>query len=94
MITAELLNSMANYVADRVTKVVLNGIYTITSFEVKIVNDNLLALNYIVRMTDISLITLIELKDDADNVLTSNEVNVPITADHMMMQTITVKEVN
>lgn len=92
MITSKLLNSLAAFVDSRVAKVVLNGTYAITDFEVKAVTDNVLALNYIVPAADVSLITLIELKDAANNVLTSNAVNVPITVDHMMLQTITVKE--
>ncbi|HIW33437.1 MAG TPA: ketopantoate hydroxymethyltransferase [Candidatus Paenibacillus intestinavium] len=92
MITAELLNDIATYVDGRVAKVVLNGSYEINDFEVKAVTDNVMALNYIVPVADVSLITLIELKDSADNILTSNAVNVPITVDHMMLQTITVKE--
>lgn len=92
MISVGLLNNITDYVYDRVAKVVLNGGYKITDFEVKAVTDNVLALNYIVPVTDVSLITLIELKDSAGKVLTSNAVNVPITVDHMMLQTITVKE--
>lgn len=92
MISIELLNDITSYVYGRVTKVVLNGNYEITEFEVKAVTENVLALNYIVPVADVGLITLIELKDNANNVLTSNVVNVPITVDHMMIQTITVKE--
>jgi len=93
MISASLLHDIANYIDDRVEKVVINGTYTITEFEIKAVTDNVLALNYIVPSADVSLITLVELKDAADNILTSNAVNVPIVADHMMLQMITVKEV-
>lgn len=92
MITADLLHGVAEYVNSRVAKVVINGTYTITDFEVKAVTDNVLALNYIVPVAEVSLITLVELKDAADNVLTSDPVNVPITADHLMLQTIEVKE--
>lgn len=92
MIAAELLHDVAEYVNSRVAKVVINGTYTITNFDVKAVTDNVLALNYIVPVAEVSLITLVELKDADDNVLTSDPVNVPIAADHLMLQTIEVKE--
>lgn len=93
MITASLLNDLATHVERRVAKVILNGIYEITDFAVKSVANNVLALNYIVPAAQVSLITLVELKASDNTVLTSNVVNVPIAADHMMLQTITVKEV-
>lgn len=92
MIAAGLLHDVAEYVNSRVAKVVINGTYTITDFDVKVVTDNVLALNYIVPVSDVSLITLVELRDASNNVLTSNPVNVPITTDHLMLQTIEVKE--
>lgn len=92
MIAAELLHDVAEYVNSRVAKVLINGTYTITNFDVKAVTDNVLALNYIVPVAEVSLITLVELKDADDNVLTSDPVNVPIAADHLMLQTIEVKE--
>jgi hypothetical protein len=92
MIAPILLHDVAEYVNSRVAKVVINGTYVITNFEVKAVTDNVLALNYVVPVSQVSLITLVEVKDSDDNVLTSNPVNVPITADHLMLQTIEVKE--
>ncbi|MMZ64167.1 hypothetical protein D1872_264700 [compost metagenome] len=73
---------------------VLNGTYEITDFEVKSVTDSVLVLNYIIPVAEIPLVTLIELKDAADTVLSSNAVNIPIAADHLMLQTIEVKEGN
>lgn len=92
MIVSALLNELAEYVDGRIAKVVINGSYEISSFKVKEVTDNVLALNYIVPVADVSLITSIELKDSSNNVLTSNQVNIPIVADHLMLQTIVVKE--
>lgn len=93
MIDPGLLNSIAQHVNSRVAKVVINGTYVITDFEAKSVTENNLALKYIVPAADVSLITLIELKDATNKVLTSRAVNVPVAADLMMLQTITVKEV-
>lgn len=92
MILPDLLHDIAEYVNGRITKVNINGSYEITNFEVKAVNSNVLVLNYIIPVTEASVITLIELKDAQDNVITSNEVNVPITTDHLMLQTIELKE--
>ena len=94
VIEPTFLHDVAEYVDSRVSKVVLNGSYVITNFEVKVVTDSILVLNYIVPVADVKLITEIELKDASDNVISSDAVNVPITADTMMLQTIEVKEVN
>ncbi|MCA1293115.1 ketopantoate hydroxymethyltransferase [Paenibacillus sp. alder61] len=94
MIAEGILHDVAEYVNGRVAKVVLNGTYTITDFEVKSVTDKILVLNYIIPVAEIPLVTLIELKDAADTVLSSNAVNIPIAADHLMLQTIEVKEGN
>jgi len=93
MIAQQFLNDVAGYVDSRVAKVVLNGSYEITQFEVKQVTDNTLALNYIIPAAEVSLVTLIELQDATGNVITSNNVHVPITADTLMLQNITVTEV-
>ncbi|WP_276358396.1 ketopantoate hydroxymethyltransferase [Cohnella caldifontis] len=92
MISSVFLHDVAEYTDSRVAKVVLNGSYAITNFQVKQVTDDTLALNYIVPAADISLITRIEVKDAADVVLTSNDVNVPIASDTLMLQTIKAKE--
>jgi hypothetical protein len=92
MIEASFLSELAALVERRVDKVVLNGVYQITDFAVKSVSSNVLALNYIVPVARVPLVTLIELRSSDDTVLMRNVVNLPITADHMMLQTITVKE--
>jgi hypothetical protein len=92
MIDSAFLHDVANYVDSRVAKVVLNGTYVITNFEVKQVTDYVLAMKYLIPAADVSLVTKIELKDGADNVISSNDVIIPITADHLMIQSITVKE--
>lgn len=93
MISEEFLHDVAEYVDGQVAKVVLNGSYEIEEFETKAVTDNVLALNYIIPASEISLVTTIELKDVADTIITSNIVQVPITSDTLMLQTIEVKEV-
>jgi len=92
MIDTAFLQDVARYVDGRVAKVVLNGTYAITDFEVKEVTGSVLALKYLVPAAEVSLITTIELRDAADNVISTNNVNIPITADHLMIQSLTVKE--
>ena len=93
MIAAQFLNDVAAYVDSRVAKVVLNGSYEITQFEVKQVTDSTLALNYIIPAAEVSHVELIELKDGDGNLITSNSVDVPISSDTLMLQTISVEEV-
>lgn len=92
MITASIIHEVAEYVNGRIAKVVLNGSYEITSFEVKEATDGTVALNYIVPAADVPLITSIELADASGAVISSNNVNVPIASDTLMLQTIEVKE--
>lgn len=93
MITAEFIHDVAEYVKDRVAKVVLNGSYEITEFEQKEVTDNQLSLNYIIPVSEISHLTLVEVQDSSGNVISTNNVDVPISADTMFLQSIEVKEV-
>ena len=92
MIKMSFLQDVARYVDGRVAKVVLNGTHVIEDFEVKQVTGNVLALKYLVPAADVSAIAKIELKDAQNNVISSNDVHIPITADHLMIQSITVKE--
>lgn len=92
MINTQLLVDIANSIEQRAAKVVLNGNYEITSFDVKQVDGSTVVLNYFVLAADVSLITLVELKDSANEILSSNPVNVPLASDTMILQTILVKE--
>lgn len=93
MINTQFLHETAKFVDTRVAKVVINESHEITDFEVKAVTDNVLALNYIVPVSEVSQITKIELRDSANNQITVNDVDVPIASDTLMLQTIEVKEV-
>ncbi len=91
MIHQTLLNDIAQLVDGKIKKVVINEMYEITDFVVKQVTESVIALNYIIPVSVISLVELIELKDENNQILSSNTVQVPIAADHMMLQTISVK---
>lgn len=94
MIEAQFLQDLASYVNSRIAKVVINGSYDITSFTVKRVDNQTAVMNYIVPAAEVSLITQIELRDAEERVISSKPVHIPITADHLMLQTLNVKEVN
>jgi len=93
MISEQFLHEIAEYVDERVAKVVLNGSYEITEFETKAVTDNTLAIRYVIPATEVSLVTKIELKSADDDLITSNDVHIPVSSDTLMLQTITMKEV-
>ncbi|WP_018750212.1 hypothetical protein [Paenibacillus sanguinis] len=93
MITASFKQEVANYVNTRIAKVVLNESYEINEFEQKAVTDSTVALNYIVPAANVPVITRVELRDAADGILTTHEVNVPVSSDTLMLQTVEVKEV-
>lgn len=91
MIESNFLKEVAHFIDTKVDKVVINGTYVISDFQVKKVNQNVMTLNYMVPVAEVSLITLIELKDSSDQVISTNQVNIPITTDHLMIQTMEVK---
>ncbi|QTH44972.1 ketopantoate hydroxymethyltransferase [Cohnella sp. LGH] len=93
MITAQFLSDVTDYVDGRIAKVVLNGTVEITSFIVKEAPDRTVILQYIIPVADVSLVELIELRDDSGAILSSNPVEIPITSDTRMLQTVEIKEV-
>ncbi len=92
MIQKGLLGNVADFINGKIHKVVLNEIYEITDIELKQVEENVVVMNYLVPFSEISTLEKIELKDKDNNVLSSNEVDVPLTADTLMIQTISVRE--
>ena len=92
MITTGFLGNVAEFVNSKIAKVVLNSSYEITNFDAKQVSSGLINMQYTVPNGAITAINLIELKDNAGNVVSSNQVYVPITADTIITQTIKVKE--
>lgn len=94
MIVQSFIQRLANYIDAQVAKVVLNhGAYIIDHFHVKRVSEGQLALTYTVPQGSVDVINHIELQDQGGNVISSNGVHVPITADTLIHQTIQVSEV-
>ncbi|SMG38204.1 ketopantoate hydroxymethyltransferase [Paenibacillus aquistagni] len=92
MIPTAFLSDIAAYTKGRITKVVLNGSYVISTFEHVDLADNLLSIQYLIPKGAVETVSLIELQDKDGHVVSSNEVHVPIKADTMLLQTIQVKE--
>lgn len=92
MIVTSFLTDVANYTNGRITKVVLNEIHEITPFEVKEIVGSTVYLEYLIPSGLLSVITLIELRDASDTVISSNIVNVPVTSDVLIKQRIEIKE--
>lgn len=93
MIQSSYLVEIAEYTDARIAKVVLNGgAVVITDFLLKAVTASQLTMQYMVMAGSVSDITLIELQDASSIVISANAVDIPITADTIMIQTILVKE--
>lgn len=92
MISKFLLVEIAHIIDQKIAKVVLNGNYEITDFTLKQVSETSAVLNYRVNAGTVGTITKIELKDAQNNVISTNNVNVPITTDTILVQSILVKE--
>ncbi|MNC36937.1 hypothetical protein D3C75_854820 [compost metagenome] len=70
----------------------LNDSVAITEFEIKELSGSTVIMQYMVRSSDISDITKIELKDADGQVISSNTVNVSIAADTLLLHTMDVTE--
>lgn len=94
MITGTFLASLATHANGRITKVVLNDAIEITNFLVKEITESTIGMQFIVPVAEVSLVTKIDLKDNSDNVISTNNVNVPIASDTLLLQTLIIKEVS
>jgi len=94
VISAAFLGKLAAYADQQIAKVVLNGDYEITQFEVKRVDGRVVTLNYLVPAVEVTQISRIDLVAADGTVISTNEVDVPITADTLMVQTLSFEEVS
>ena len=92
MITSTFLGDLANYTNGKIAKVVLNDTIEITDFTIKEVTASTIGMQYIVQAADVSLVTKIDLKDNSNNVISTNNVYVPIASDTLLLQTVLIKE--
>lgn len=91
MINLELLKEFANTANQKIDRVILNGTHIITDFAVKQVTGTVLAINYLVKASDVPIITKIELAGH-DGVVSSHNVSIPIQVDQVLIQEIEVLE--
>lgn len=94
MISSTFLNEVAEYTDTKIAKVVINDTYEITNFQVKEVTGSTLGMQYIVPSSSISLVTKIDLKTASNQLISTNNVYVPIASDTLLLQTIYVREVS
>ncbi len=92
MIASTLLSEIAELADSKIAKVVLNGTYEIDTFEVKSVTGATVGMQYIIPSSVVPVVTKIELKNSANQVISSNDVYVPITSDTLILQTLEVRE--
>ncbi|MCM3131912.1 ketopantoate hydroxymethyltransferase [Paenibacillus polysaccharolyticus] len=93
MIEQAYLTRIADVVQTDIAKVVLNGVYEITTFEQKAVTDSTVALNYIIPASAVSLVTTIEIKRADNSRISYKPVNLPVTSDTLMLETFEIEEV-
>lgn len=93
MISNEFINEVAMFTDGKIKKVVINGIYEIITFSLKQVTTNVLSMQYLVPFGAVAAINKIELKDELNQVISSNDVYVPITSDTVISQSIRISEV-
>lgn len=93
MISTAYLAEIANYTNNKISKVVINSTVEITDFIVKNVNGSLIGMQYIVPSKLVSLVTKIDLITDKNQVISTNNVYIPIISDTLMLHTFLVKEV-
>ncbi|GLI08093.1 hypothetical protein YDYSG_41230 [Paenibacillus tyrfis] len=93
MIPTTFLSELAQFTNTQIAKVVLNGSYEIDTFRIKKVEASIVELEYMIPAGSVAEVTLIELKSNKGQVVSSNEAYVPITSDTVIRHTVTVKEV-
>ena len=87
-----LLNSTANFVAQEISYVVVNGTIILEQFDVKQINENVITIEYEVTPAMTNLIRSIRLMRADSTILTDASVYVPVTQTVISKHTITVKE--
>lgn len=93
MIIDEFLGTVAEFVNSKVAKVVLNQEFVITNFTIKSVQGAVLTIEYMVPATSVSAISLIQIKDAVDGLISENQVYVPVSSDTIITQTVKVSEI-
>ncbi|MDT2303114.1 DUF2313 domain-containing protein [Paenibacillus larvae] len=92
MIISSFIQEVADYARDKIATVYLNSSYQVEQVQ-KTFTGNTVNLEYIVPKGAMDNISLIELKTSDDQLISRNEVFIPITSDTVIKQTLFVEEV-
>ncbi|MEV2794449.1 ketopantoate hydroxymethyltransferase [Paenibacillus larvae] len=92
MIISSFIQEVADYARDKIATVYLNSSYQVEQVQ-KTFTGNTVNLEYIVPKRAMDNISLIELKTSDDQLISRNEVFIPITSDTVIKQTLFVEEV-
>ncbi|AUJ25201.1 ketopantoate hydroxymethyltransferase [Virgibacillus dokdonensis] len=92
MIKQPFINDVARYIEQQITSVRLNNSYIINGFVVKEVQGCCVSMEILVKHGSIDTITVIDLLDEDGEVISTNDVVVPITSDTVILQSFEVRE--
>lgn len=93
MIEASLIQDVAAYVDGRIARVSLNGgAVLLTEFTLKRAAQGVVELRYYIPAEAVGTVHRIELQDAAGKTLSVNDVQIPITSDTLVLQSVTVEE--
>ncbi|NBJ68921.1 MULTISPECIES: ketopantoate hydroxymethyltransferase [Clostridia] len=92
MIKQPFINDVARYIEQQITSVRLNNSYIINSFVVKEVQGCCVSMEILVKHGSIDTITIIDLLNEDGEVISTNDVVVPITSDTVILQSFEVRE--
>ncbi|ARF69217.1 hypothetical protein B7C51_19480 [Paenibacillus larvae subsp. pulvifaciens] len=92
MIVSSFIQEVADYACNKIDAVYLNSSYQVEQVQ-KTFTGTAVNLEYIVPKGAMDNISLIELKTSDDQLISRNEVFIPITSDTVIKQTLFVEEV-
>ncbi|WP_368653776.1 ketopantoate hydroxymethyltransferase [Ornithinibacillus sp. 4-3] len=92
MINHSFINDVANYIEQRISSVRLNNSYIIDQFVVKESQNCCVAMEILVPYGSVDTINVIDLLDENGEVISTNDVVVPITSDTVILHVFEVEE--
>lgn len=93
MIPEAFRSDIAGFIESKIAKVQINGTYDITNFIVKSVVGNKLKMAYEIPFGAIDEVNTMALLKTNDEVISTNDVYLPITSDTNISHTFTILEV-
>lgn len=93
MIPVEFQNDVASFVESQIAKVQINGSYDITNFEVKNVVGNKVDMVYMIPFGSVTEVHSMALLKADNQVISTNDVYLPISSDTNISHTFTILEV-